>query len=176
MAKRFGIIKRVPKVSQEAKDLLKATGKKRRTIVSFFPVDKYGCDCFEMVQEYKEKFASLTPSTKKAEMKRMGMIVCPRAKQKGYKKYEIKCNVCSDTVAVVHAKDKKLTDWCNLHYICSHDKNKWRGCFTVNTLGDVPGFECACGNDTRKPNMKERKFGENYSLFRAVQSRGVIYG
>lgn len=70
---------------------------------------------------------------------------------KGYHQYNITCVNCGDQVAVVWAKDDTLKDWCDLHYMCEHDKNTWRGAMAVNVspIDGLVGFECACGEDTR---------------------------
>lgn len=75
----------------------------------------------------------------------------PDKQSKGYEKYTITCVNCGDVVAFVWAKDGTLRDWCDLHYICEHDKNTWYGCMAVNVspIDGQLGFECACGEDTR---------------------------
>lgn len=106
------------------------------------------------------------------------------------KKYDIICSRCGDRVAYVWARDDKLADWCDLHYICWFDKFSWRGCMTVNVspIDAHLGFECACGEDTRdyRANkslppvqkqlmseyaMQHREFGKTSSKFIAIESK-----
>lgn len=173
-----------PIVSPESKKLLKDTGQKVKEIVSFFPQDPHACDCFDMVQSWREKLGSMHPIKAEAEMRKYKMLTCPKSKEKGMRAFEIVCNKCKDIVAIVHAKDKTLKEWCNLHYISWHNTMKWRGCFGLNIspIDGKVGLECCCGNDTRDfrttmvktklyqkkkvENMLGRNFGKKGSKFR----------
>lgn len=69
----------------------------------------------------------------------------------GYSRYKITCGKCGDEIALVWAKDSRLQDWCDLHYLTKFDKTSWYGCVAVNVspIDDQLGFNCACGEDTR---------------------------
>lgn len=108
----------------------------------------------------------------------------------GRKKYSITCARCGDKVAYCWARDEKLTDWCDLHYISWHDKESWRGAMAVNVspIDGRLGFECCCGEDTRDYRastnlppiqkellvqymMKHRDFGTKDSKFFASKDK-----
>lgn len=170
-------------------DVADALGKnEERKVYSFFPIDPFDCDCFEKVQSWEKR---LGEAGKRAQsmMDREGHIVCPRSKEDKYKQYDVVCNNCGETVAQVHSTDKRLTEWCNLHYVSWHDKNKWRGCFGINLspIDGKPGFECTCGQDTRDfrttknrskvyqqkkvENMEGREFGLSNSKFKLKKTK-----
>lgn len=88
------------------------------------------------------------------------------------KKYHILCATCGDKVAYVWAKDQKLTDWADLHYICWYDRESWRGAMAINVspVDGALGIECACGEDTREFRVNktlapiQRNLMSEYSL------------
>ena len=144
-------------VSKEAKRQLTQEGKLKKKIVSWFPVDLPDCECQPILVEMRKN-----PTM-------MGYLTCPKDKT-GYKQYEVKCK-CGNDIAVLWAKDETLTEWCDLHYLCEHNKKTWKGCMAVNIspIDLTLGFECTCGNDTRdfsanttlSPKDKENKIKEN---------------
>ncbi len=102
-------------------------------------------------------------------------------------KYDVFCSGCGEKVAYVWARNEKLDDWCDLHYICSYDKESWRGAMAINVspIDGKIGIECACGEDTRdfrtskhlppiqkrlmiEYSMKHRHFGDSDSRFAAI--------
>lgn len=173
------------KVSNEL--LIELKKVKKKTIVSFLPNDKRGCDCFGLVRDWMGKMNDIKfQGVKEA----IGIIDCPSIL--GKKKFEIRCSQCGDLVGYIHASDQSLRDWCNLHYVSEarlvKKKGKvygeWHGCMSlqISPRDEQLGFECACGNDTRdfrisnnlrgkeldakiKVNMIGRKFNENNSKF-----------
>lgn len=166
-------------VSKSTKKHLKNTGKKKDRIVGFFPVDPHDCDCRFKIDEYKAKFAEMNKAQRK------GRLVCPKDR-KGYNPYKVICTSCDAVLAHLWSKTKRVTtDWCDLHYICEYDKDKWTGAKSVH-ISPVDGqlcFECTCGVDSRdfransslppqkalsieKANAKGRAFGYRNSKFR----------
>jgi hypothetical protein len=85
-------------------------------IYSFFPVDRFDCECIGKVNDAKKLFATMNAKEREAYKKKLGHIKCPRADKPGYKKYLIRCADCGAVVAYVAARDKNLTDWCDMHY------------------------------------------------------------
>lgn len=161
-----------PKTSQET--LQKLLNKEEVKIVSFLPIDSKDCDCFKVIKDWVERLSNIRPEDVARVQKDMGMINCPS--MVGKKHYEIRCGVCGDLVAYVHATDESLKDWCNLHYVSEAKLIKtyyfvdvvgkkgklkkekresyygeWHGCMTPNVspIDGKFGFECACGNDSR---------------------------
>lgn len=126
-------------VSKEAKEELIKTGQSKRKIKSWFPVDKWDCDCQPIIIEIKKD-----PSKFK-------YVECPKVKSLKWKKYKVQCSNCGADIAELYAKDATLSEWYDLHYLCEHNKLKWSGCLAVNIspIDGRLGFECACGNDTR---------------------------
>lgn len=107
---------RNPRTSNE--QLLKMIKEKKLKdeIYSFFPIDKHNCECQPEVNNLKVKLSSMPPNKRMDIMKKIGHIVCPRSKKGGYKRYRIICADCGETIAFIAAKNKDLTDWCDLHY------------------------------------------------------------
>lgn len=125
-------------ISKEAKRELIKSGKTKRLIRSWFPVDRWDCECQPLIIEIKKD-----PSKFK-------YIECPKVRL-NWKKYKVKCSNCNSDIAELYAKDDTLTEWYDLHYLCEHDDKDWSGCMAVNIspIDGKLGFECACGNDTR---------------------------
>lgn len=67
------------------------------------------------------------------------------------KKYTITCSRCGEKVAYLWADNEQLDNWCDMHYLCWHDKKSWYGAMAIkiDPDGDKIGIECACGEDTR---------------------------
>jgi hypothetical protein len=105
----------------------------------------------------------------------------------GRQKYELYCSGCGEKVAYVWARNEKLDDWCDLHYLCSYNKESWKGALAINVspIDGKIGIECACGEDTRdhranktlppiakrlmiEYSMKHRDFGDSNSRFAAI--------
>lgn len=132
-------------------------------IKSPFPTDRHDCECIPEIVNIKKGGARK-------------YITCPRTLEDGMKKYVVTCSQCSAVMAHVHAPDKSLTDWCDLHYLTQtkteeyeveyseiNKKGKevlktrketrifWHGCMAVNIspIDQSLGFECTCGQDTR---------------------------
>lgn len=103
------------------------------------------------------------------------------------KRYYIYCTRCQEKIAYVWAKNEKLEEWCDLHYLCSHDRETWYGALAINVspIDGKIGIECACGEDTRdyranrsmppiqkqlmiEYSQKHRKFGDANSTFLAI--------
>ncbi len=169
-----------PSASRETETLLREEGLKRKDFLSPIPHDLPGCECEPKVNEWKEQAAN--PKFDRHA------IVCPRSLKPDYKQFEIKCANCREVVAYVSAKDKTLTDFCDLHYLSWTDGKKWFGCMApqISPIDLSLNFECACGNDTRdfrvasnlrpplavekeKQNALRRGFGLKKSAFVAVE-------
>lgn len=109
-------------------------------------------------------------------------------KDKGRRKrFNVLCGKCGDKVAYVWAKNEKLEDWCDMHYVTWYDRESWHGAMAVNIspIDQGIGFECACGEDTRdfrtnrsmppiqrnlmiEYSQKHRDFGKGTSAFVAI--------
>lgn len=162
-----------PAVSQETIEQFKKEGKVE--IVGLFPVDRFNCPCQEI------KATDFEKGIRK-------FIDCPKAKELGYKLYQVFCNQCGELQGYCYAKDEILKDYCDFHYIQWVEKNKkkyeWHGCFTphLSPIDYKLCLECSCGNDTRDfranttlpfkdaqrlefRNSKGRNFGLNESKF-----------
>ena len=157
---------------------------KKQTIISFLPYDRPGCICIPLVKAEKARLSQMLPKQRLEEQNKKRRVVCPRITEAGFKKYKIICRRCKEVVGFVHSKDKKLSDWCNFHYVSRTDGKRWYGCFSPNIspIDGSLGIECACGNDTRdfrantnlgpkekerkiKETMKGREFGKRNSKF-----------
>jgi len=177
-----------PRISNEM--LLKMYKEKKRKIeiYSFFPVDKHDCECQAQIADLKIQLARLPEDKRESLMKKIGPQRCPKSRKPGYNRYKIVCAQCGQTVAFVYAKDKYLTDWCDLHYYNWCDRKRWYGCATVNIspIDGKLGFECFCGNDTRdfrnsatlppkeiEARLKKRDFGKPNSGFIVKRVRRV---
>jgi hypothetical protein len=145
-------------------------------IESDIPVDRYDCECRQEIA-----------LRKRDEKKRR--IDCPRRLEPELKQYKVFCKNCDAQVGTIHASNKYLDDWANLHYYCEAKKDangfhEWVGCMAVNIspIDQKLGFECSCGQDTRdfranttippailnnliEENMKGRDFGKVNSKF-----------
>lgn len=105
----------------------------------------------------------------------------------GRQKYELLCSRCGEKVAYLWARNEQLEDWCDLHYLCSYDKDSWKGALAINVspIDGKLGVECACGEDTRdhranrtlppiakrlmiEYSIKHRDFGNSNSRFAAI--------
>lgn len=123
---------------------------KTKIIFSFFPCDKWDCECQPDINDLKVRFANMTPKEVGNLKYKMEYLKCPR-KKLGMTKYKIICNNCDEQVGQFYAREDDLNDWCDLHYISSHDGQYWQGAQIVNIspIDGAIGFECACGVDTR---------------------------
>ena len=142
---------RVRKISP-SKEALKGLGlRTKRIIISHMPVEPI---------ELQKKFAKQRAEILR-EMALMNFGDRERFIEKGpidfvtdkgkRKKYDITCTRCGEKVAYVWAKNDKLDDWCDLHYICGYNKDSWFGAMAINVspIDGKLGIECACGEDTR---------------------------
>jgi hypothetical protein len=159
---------------------------KTREIVSFFPYDKWDCECVDLVKETRSELEKMAVKDRVEYMRKQGVMECPHSKT-GKKKYFIKCNVCRELQGYCWASSDKLIDYSDFHYIQWHDKKQWHGFFAPH-ISPIDGrlcFECCCGNDTRdfRANMQlptkiaeaieeknaiGREFGKVNSKFEAV--------
>ena len=161
-----------PSLSKMAREQFKDSSENRSRIRSILPMDRSDCDCFGLVDAYWQEAGK----GHKAE----GEITCPRSKNKGYTKYIITCANCGNPVAEVYAKDKTLSDYCNLHTISETDGEHWFGCFALNLspIDGSIGIECSCGQDTRdfRANNTLPQSKLNYMIEKTSQGRnfGVI--
>lgn len=162
-------------VSEEKRE--KTPKNKRITNVGFFPVDPQDCDCFKEKKDLAQKASTLGANSFAELTASMKTLECPRSKDKGMKRYFIYCRKCGAKVARIHATNKRLSDWCNLHYINSHDRFEWKGCFSVqiSPLDGKLGFECACGNDTRDHRLDQKK-GKEYARKAVTNLIGREFG
>lgn len=172
-------------VSQETLNKIKNGESKQ--IISFLPNDRGDCDCFGIINDTAEKLNNINPQDMASFKEKIGIIDCPASV--GKKKFEIKCAKCGDLIAYIHASDKSLKDWCNLHYVSEpllglkteifHEYKKvkgkmvlkpikkkvevgeWHGCMGVqiSPFDGALGLECACGNDTRDFRVKNNLTG-----------------
>lgn len=156
------------KTSPETRKLVENKGGKHQ-IVAGYPSDLPGCSCHSLVASAKQT------------IRRPAYIECPRDK-KGMKKYVIYCSKCKENIAVLWAKDKKLSDWCDLHYISEariiKDDCYWFGCASVN-ISPVDlslGFECFCGNDTRDFRGNQTLGEEKLSAMIKKTEKGRSFG
>jgi hypothetical protein len=159
-------------ISLERKNKLLADKKEYGELLSFFPVDRHDCECAKMRQDWSHKLSMMTEKNRRQEIDRIGTLECPKNK-KGMKKYQVRCRNCESILAYLYAKDKSLSDFCDLHYYAVYTLDSWMGCFTVN-LNPYDGkltFECSCGQDTREMMYKKidnsvgREFGKKNSKF-----------
>ena len=154
-------------VSPEERARMLQSGAKFRFIESFYPIDRFDCECVPIKQDWVTKLALLPPNKKRAEMSKVKKITCPRAKRDGFKKYVVICKRCRAKLAFVYSKDRKLTDFCDLHYLTQHDGQFWSGCMAVNVSQNdgLVGFECTCGVKTTPNNAEGKAFGTKSSKF-----------
>lgn len=174
-------------VSGEA---IKALGQYRhkREIIGFIAINPP--DIERSIARYKAEImrsmAMMSPG-ERADFMAKGPI--DFVKDKGNRnKYFITCVRCGEKIAYVWAKNDKLQDWCDLHYLSWHDKSSWYGCFevSISKVDGHIGFECACGEDTREfrtnnsmppiqkqlmveYSLEHREFGTKKSAFVAVK-------
>jgi len=109
-------IKNNPRVSQDQLSKMIKGGKKIDAIYSFFPIDKHDCECRGEVNHVKTLLSGMNEKQRHDYKRKIGHIVCPKSKKAGFKRYQIVCANCGETVAFVSAKDALLTEWCDLHY------------------------------------------------------------
>lgn len=161
---------------------------KEKFIYSFYPIDKYDCQCQRSIMETSMKLSTMSPNQVIAYKNLVGAVHCPKQKD-GYHFYKLFCNNCHEQVADCFSKDDTLTDYFDLHYICRHDGKFWQGALAINIspVDGMIGIECCCGNDTRDfrlnnslseadkllkiaENMKGREWGKLSSKFLATRS------
>lgn len=122
----------------------------KKIIYSFFPCDRYDCECQKVLKDIKNTFSTMTPKQVAEYKFRTEFIRCPRDKS-GMNKYRIFCAQCDEVVGECYATDETLSDFCDFHYIVSHDGEHWCGALTpqLSPIDQKIGIECCCGNDTR---------------------------
>lgn len=161
-------------VREPSEEAVKALGlRTKRTIISDIAINPPWIE--KVIAKEKAKLmrelAMMHPKNRMKYLRENRPIDFVEEKQeKGFRKYDITCVQCGDPIAYVWAKDDKLIDWCDLHYICSHDKNTWYGAMAVNVspIDGSLGFECACGEDTRD-------YRANQTLPRVVKTLMMEY-
>jgi len=158
-------------VSKEANTQYHNNKNKRVYYESPYPIDRSDCQCQPILAKIKKR-------------EHRPYLTCPRATEPKMARYSLTCKECKSLVAYVYATDTSLTDWCDLHYLCSHDADYWSGAMAVNIspIDQHIGIECACGQDTRDfranttlppqqalaietENSKGRAFGKRTSKF-----------
>ena len=164
---------RKPSVSAETKLYMFDKNIKDLGIISLFPITRpKTADFFETLSE-KDRFSRLTPAQRMEQQERIGFITLPDEYKKGMKKYNILCKKCGEVIAFCWATGENMADWTDLHYISKTNGHFWRGCMAVNINPKRPngpvGFECACGQDTRKPDAVGRAMGFDASSFYLVE-------
>lgn len=144
-------------ISEEEAKNLRANNLTERVIYSFFPCDKWECDCQGLIENLKVKFGSMTTNQIQTYKDRLGSVLrCTRNKN-GMKLYKIHCNKCNALLAECFATDDTISDWCDLHYICKSVLGKRKEDFgrmvaKKDKSGKVIGSEY-------KPHLKEVEFG-----------------
>lgn len=141
---------------------------KRITIVSDIPYDRPNCICESLIYRYKAM---------KAQNPRLAGVSCPRDKT-GMKHYNIVCSNCGEIVAQVWSADKELSDFCDLHYVVSHDDKNWFGAATLNIsqIDGKLGIECSCGQDTRDFRANNVLSHAKIEEVEKIASKGRAFG
>lgn len=185
------MLREIP-VSPKQSTMLKASGKRRHEVYSFYPIDKADCVCQDYINEWRQKMARMDEAGRDAELEKTRHIECPRVKQNtGYKRYKVVCNKCNRPQGYLYADSPKLNDWFDFHYVQWHYGKYWYGCFSphISPITEKLHFECACGQDTRDfranrsmpgplayekelENRKGRDFGKADSKFRLEEISG----
>lgn len=119
--------------------------------------------------EFNNKMEKLSIEDMAALKFKTEYIRCPRDK-KDMKKFKLYCGMCGDLVGECYATDDTLTDYCDFHYVSTHDGEYWHGALGINLspIDQMIGIECGCGNDTRDfranntllPELKKQKIDE----------------
>lgn len=164
-------IKRRPDTSAKIKveSIMDGIGKENhRVIVSAVPHDKPDCACLPLIYDYQ---------IKKAYNPALAPMECP-ADKTDMEQYHIVCTVCKSKVAQLYSADETMSNFCDLHYICETDGQKWFGAFTLNLspIDGILGIECACGNDTRDFRANKTLSPKQISKIESVNSVGRIFG
>lgn len=105
------------RTSNEELAFLKKSRLLKHDIYSFFPVDKWDCECQGLINDIKNQMTHLRPEDIEDFKKSLGVVRCPKAIRPTYKKYKVKCQNCGEIVAEVFATGPDLKDYCDLHYV-----------------------------------------------------------
>jgi len=178
-------------VSNDTRAMLADNKTKGQILYSFFPCDRWNCECVVLKNDKIAKLALLNEEKRREAILREDHMECPRDKD-GMKCYRITCNNCDSIIAELWSKDEALSDFCDLHYISYTDGEVWKGAFGINIspIDGKLGFECACGSDTRDfranttmpgkavkdkidENMQGRDFGVQGAKFNLTQINKV---
>lgn len=180
-----------PVVSKDTKAMLAGNKLKGQILYSFFPCDRWNCECVALKNDRIAELAQLNEDKRREAILREDHMECPRDKD-GMRCYRIYCNNCDSPIAELWSKDEALSDFCDLHYISFTDGEVWKGTFGVNIspIDGKLGFECACGADTRDfranttmpgkavrekidANLKGRDFGVEGAKYRTERINKV---
>lgn len=163
--------------SREAKIASLKSSNGKIEIYSFFPCDKYDCECQPLVLEWKKKLAVMPPSEAKATMKEKKFLECPKSRV-GYNRYEITCKNCSHILGYCYSKDSTLKDFFDFHYVSWTNGNYWYGCFTpsISPISQQLCIECTCGQDTRDFRANMTLPSETASMIEKSNSKGRDFG
>lgn len=141
----------------------------KKIIYSFYPVDRHDCPCQKTIQEFNYGLDKLSFEEVGAVRLKTEYIRCPRDKT-GMTKFKLYCTYCGELVGECYATDNTLKDFCDFHYVSTHNGEYWQGVLGVNMspIDGMIGIECCCGNDTRDfranntldPNAKKQKMLE----------------
>jgi len=179
--------------SRETNVMAKKAKNKKVQIMSFFPIDRFDCECAKDILEWKKKLATSPEKDRASLMSKQGYLTCSHNKE-GMRRRVITCKNCKEVLGYCWATDDTLKDWCDFHYIQWSDGEEWHGCFTphISPITQQLCLECCCGADTRdfsanmtlpgkvayrieEKNKIGRKFGEKDSKFQTrIVSANVL--
>lgn len=145
-------------VSQETSYMANTSPNKQVRVFSFFPIDRAGCDCAQMIHRWKRRIAESNEKEQRTLLQQQHHLTCPRSNEVGMKRFVITCRACGEIQGYCYATTPELLDWCDFHYVQWADTEQWHGCFTphISPITEQLCLECACGQDTRdfRANMK----------------------
>lgn len=176
--------------SQEIKKEVKKNGPHK--VLGYFPIDGPNEHAHNELVEARRRLEIMKERGRKDEMEKKPVLDSAISNE-GKTKYLITCGKCGVAQGYVWAKDDKLTDWSDFHYLNWSDGKQWYGCLVphVSPIDGKLCLLCCCGQDTRDfranmtlgaekadeieaKNKRGRNFGTNSSKFKVKEYKGNI--
>lgn len=88
----------------------------KKTIYSFYPVDRHDCPCQKVIMEFNNRLGKLSLDEIGNLKYKTEYIRCPRDKT-NMQQFRVHCGICGDLVGECYATDDTLKDYCDFHYI-----------------------------------------------------------